>query len=423
MAAEIIDWLNLALRFGHVLAAIMWVGSSIFFMWLDFHLEKPKSDEDSDDGKVEGRLWMIHGGGVFHTEKRLLQPDEIPKTLHWFKWEAYSTWLTGFFLLATIHYLNGGVALPASGGVLSPATAIVASLVTLAGGWLTYDLFWRTGWARRNPLIASMISFAALIVIAFFLCRDFNGRAAFLHVGAMLGTMMAGNVFFHIIPNQRKVMAALRAGEEHDVELSKHAKLRSTHNNYMTFPVIFLMISFHYPRTYAGPYAWLVLATIVTGLATIRHFLNIRASFPNWKIAAVIAGLATIIVTTILTRLPAPTTSKAGSATPTQQGNDVDNSPSDLLAKGAAAFQTRACASCHVAIAPANAPLLSGIYGTEREFVDGSSQIADDDYLRESILNSNAKITKGYLPNLMPPFEGVLPADEVDALIAYIKSL
>jgi len=402
MAAEITDWLNLVFRFAHVLAAIMWVGSSIFFMWLDFHLEKPEAGEEDE---VEGRLWMIHGGGIFHAEKRLLSPDQIPKNLHWFKWEAYSTWLTGFFLLATIHYLNGGVSLPGSSGI-SGGAAVLYSLGMITGGWMVYDLMWRTKWFRHNSLAGSAISFGVLILAAIALCDLFNGRAAYLHVGAILGTLMAGNVFFHIIPNQRVVMKALEAGKEHDIELSKHAKLRSTHNNYMTFPVIFLMISFHYPKTYGSEHSWAVLAAMIIGLATIRHFMNIRGRFKNWLPAAIGTFFAMAVIVGLLTRPPVKASAELSAE----------------AKAGRSLFTSLACATCHVAQAPTLAPRLEGVFGTPQKLADGTEVIADEAYLKESILQPHAKILHGYQP-VMTPYQGAINDQQLDQLVAYLKAL
>ena len=388
MSLEIIEWLHLVLRFVHVLAAIMWIGSSIFFMWLDSHLTPPENEEENDT--VSGELWMIHGGGIFHSRKRIMKPGELPDHLHWFKWEAYTTWLSGFSLLILVYFLQSG-------------RATLIGLTAIVGGWLFYDLFWRTPLGKRR-ILGAVICFAMFVLASWLLCQMLSGKAAFLYTGAMLGTMMAGNVFIHIIPNQKRMFAALEKGKPHDTKLGEHAKLRSTHNNYMTFPVLFLMLSSHFPQMWSNDKAWIILTVMVLALATIKHWMNVRQNFRLWLWASVITFLIAAVVVSILK---------------TPQKLEAGASPA---ARGEAIFTLRGCVACHQAGPIQQGPSLVGIFGVPQPLTDGSSVMADEAYLRESILEPHKKIVKGYMP-IMPPYKDVISDEEVDLLIAYIKDL
>src|SRR4051812_12849352 len=269
MGFDLAEWLNLALRWLHLTAGIAWIGSSFYFVWLDNHL-KPA------EGGASGELWSVHGGGFYHNQKYQVAPSAMPEHLHWFKWEAYFTWISGFSLLVLIYYVGAQSFLidPAK-AALSPAAAIAISLAAQALGWLVYDGLCRSP-LRASNLVLGIWWFIILLFAAVVLDSLFNSRAAYLHVGAMIGTVMVANVFFVIIPNQRKVVAELIAGRTPDPALGAAAKLRSLHNNYMTLPVLFIMISHHYPMTYGAERPWLVLALLgLTGVA-VRHVFNLR---------------------------------------------------------------------------------------------------------------------------------------------------
>lgn len=270
----ILDWLNLLLRWGHLITGIAWIGASFYFIWLDNSLEEPS--EDNKQKGVGGQLNSIHGGGFYEVAKYKLAPPEMPKTLHWFKWEAYSTWLTGFLLLTLMYYIGAEAYLidPAKYAI-KPWQGILLSLVTLGSGWVIYDVLCKSPLARNVWLLAGVL----LLLIGFAawgLGNIFSDRAAYLHVGALIGTCMAANVFFVIIPGQKALVAAVAAGQAPDAKYAKASKLRSIHNNYLTLPVLFLMISNHYPMTYGHPYAWAVLLAIVLIGAWARHFFNLR---------------------------------------------------------------------------------------------------------------------------------------------------
>ena len=288
------EWLNLALRWLHLTAGIAWIGSSFYFVWLDNHLKPPVH------GEASGELWSVHGGGFYHNQKYQVAPAAMPDELHWFKWEAYFTWLSGFSLLVLVYYVGAGSVLvdPAKAALTAP-DAIALGLGALLAGWLVYDGLCRSRLGADNRVLGALW-FAFLLAAAFCLNTMFNARGAYLHIGAMIGSVMVGNVFFVIIPNQRKVVAALVAGEEPDPALGKAAKQRSLHNNYMTLPVLFIMISHHYPMTYGAQRPWLVLALLgLTGVA-VRHVFNLRHRAADTRAAmALAAGLALASVTSV----------------------------------------------------------------------------------------------------------------------------
>ena len=270
MTIDLTEWLNLAIRWLHLTAGIAWIGSSFYFVWLDNHLAPPES------GEASGELWSVHGGGFYHNQKYQVAPSQMPDRLHWFKWEAYFTWISGFSLLVLIYYVGAqNFLIDPAKAALSPAQAIAIGLAALTVGWLVYDLLCRSPLGANNRVLG-VAWFAFLLLAAMMLDSVFNARAAYMHVGAMMGTAMVANVFFVIIPNQRKVVADLVAGRTPDPALGKAAKQRSLHNNYMTLPVLFVMISNHYPMTYGAERPWLVLALLgLTGVA-VRHVFNLR---------------------------------------------------------------------------------------------------------------------------------------------------
>ena len=286
------EWLNLAIRWFHLTAGIAWIGSSFYFVWLDNHLVPPKS------GEASGEVWSVHGGGFYHKQKYQVAPSQMPEDLHWFKWEAYTTWVTGFLLLALVYWVGAASFLidPAK-AALTPLQASGIGAAVLVGGWLVYDGLCRSPLGRDDRPLGEAW-FAVLVAAAFGLDQVFSARGAYLHVGAMIGTAMVGNVFFVIIPNQRKVVAALVKGEVPDPALGKAAKSRSLHNNYMTLPVLFVMISHHYAMTFGAARPCLVLALLgLTGVA-VRHVFNLRhRGQPTAKAMAVAAVLALVSVT------------------------------------------------------------------------------------------------------------------------------
>jgi uncharacterized membrane protein len=299
METVILDWLNLVVRWTHVIAGIAWIGSSFFFMWLDAHLETAAPGKES----VEGELWMVHSGGFYEVNKILVAPTEIPRSLHWFKWEAYFTGITGVLLLAIVYYLGAEAFLiDVDIADLSRLEAVGIGVGTLVVGWFAYDALFASRFGRENTVVANTISVIVLCLIAIGLSQVFTGRAAYVHVGALIGIVMVINVFARIIPSQRNLIAARNAGEEPDPYLGKRAKQRSVHNNYLTLPVLFIMISSHYPMTFGHPQGWILLIAISLSGALVRHWFNLRnASTPSlWPIPAavvvflVVAGWASL---------------------------------------------------------------------------------------------------------------------------------
>ncbi|MDJ0653966.1 MAG: urate hydroxylase PuuD [Xanthomonadales bacterium] len=288
--AYLLDWLSLLLRWSHFVVGIAWIGSSFYFIWLDARLHRPPVDPE-DDG-VDGDLWSVHGGGFYHAQKYQVAPPRLPETLHWFKWEAYSTWLTGFALLVVTYYLNAGLYLvDPEINPMSPGAAVSWSLLLLLAGWLAYDLL------CRSPLGDAGIAAVGLLLLAglaFGLSQLFSGRGAFMQMGAMLGTIMAANVLMVIIPGQRKMVDALSRGETPDPGPGLRGKQRSVHNNYLTLPVLFVMLSSHYPMTYTHRWNWLVLLLLFLAGALVRHFFNLRnsgRSRPGLLLAALLVVL------------------------------------------------------------------------------------------------------------------------------------
>lgn len=263
------EWLNLVVRWIHVIVGIAWIGSSFFFMWLDAHLEPiPEKKE------IKGELWMVHGGGFYHAVKYNLVPGGLPPNLHWFYWEASWTWITGIFLLGIVYYLGTGMLVDPRVADISHGAGVAIGVGALVGGFIVYDLFFRSRLGRKP--IGSALFFVAMVGFAYGLSQFLSGRAAYIHVGAMMGTMMAANVWVHIIPGQRQLVRSFESGEKPDPELAHIAKLRSTHNTYLTLPVLFIMISNHFPMTYEHPWRWAVLAVLSVVGAGVRVWFVMR---------------------------------------------------------------------------------------------------------------------------------------------------
>ncbi|MCR5879468.1 urate hydroxylase PuuD [Phenylobacterium sp. J367] len=265
-------WANLGIRWLHLIAGIAWIGSSFYFMWLDSHLKPPAEKRDG----VSGELWAVHSGGFYHKRKFMVAPPEMPEELHWFKWEAYTTWISGALLLSLIYYLGAGLNLvDASKVALEPWQAVLIGVGFLAGGWIVYDLMCRSK-LGQNLRLFGVVWFLTLTAATWALTRIFADLGAFMHVGGMMGTIMAANVFLVIIPNQKKMVAQMLAGETPDASLGKKSKQRSVHNNYMTLPVLLIMISNHYPMLFASHLNWLWLAALGLVGWAIRHYFNLK---------------------------------------------------------------------------------------------------------------------------------------------------
>jgi len=261
MTGYIVEWLNLLGRWVHVITGIAWIGASFYFVWLDNHLHAPKLAKDREKG-VAGELWAVHGGGFYNAQKYQVAPEKLPETLHWFKWEAYSTWLSGMFMLVLMYWYSAELYLiDPSVMVLAKPVAIMIGFATLLVGWKGYDAICRAKWAEDERLLALVI-FILTSLVAFLLCKVFSGRGAYIHYGAMLGTIMVANVYYIIIPGQKDLVKAKEEGREPDPIHGIRGKQRSVHNTYFTLPVLFTMISNHYAMTYAHRYNWLILIAI-----------------------------------------------------------------------------------------------------------------------------------------------------------------
>jgi uncharacterized membrane protein len=311
METVILDWLNLVVRWTHVITGIAWIGSSFFFMWLDAHLEEAAPGKDG----VEGELWMVHSGGFYEVNKFEVVPTAIPRTLHWFKWEAGFTGITGVLLLAIVYYLGAEAFLiDADVADLSRLEAVAIGVGVLVVGWFAYDGLYASRFGQENTLVANTISVVVLCLIAIGLSQLFTGRAAYVHVGALVGIVMVVNVFVRIIPAQRNLIAARNAGDEPDPTLGKRAKERSIHNNYLTLPVLFIMLSSHYPMTFGNPQGWVLLIAISFSGALVRHWFNLRnaSTLALWPIPAAVVVFVAVAAWASLPTLQAERAAGSG---------------------------------------------------------------------------------------------------------------
>ncbi|MGM9490921.1 urate hydroxylase PuuD [Ideonella sp. YS5] len=315
MEGYLLDWANLLLRWAHVITAIAWVGSSFYFVFLDASLTRPTDPELLGKG-VDGELWAVHGGGFYNPQKYLLAPKALPPHLHWFYWESYSTWLTGFGLFTVLYLFNAGTFLvDKSVHDWAPATAVGVALGFLAAFWLVYDGLCRAfGQRPGGDRIVAAGSLLLVVLTAWLACRWFAGRAAFLLTGAAIATAMSANVFFWIIPGQRKVVAQMRAGLPVEAVHGQRGKQRSVHNTYFTLPVLVAMLSNHYGWLTQGAHNWLVLVVLMAAGALVRHFFVARHAArrlgrrPPWAAAA--AGCV-LLLALVVGLAPAPPAASA----------------------------------------------------------------------------------------------------------------
>ena len=288
------EWLNLVIRFAHLITGIAWVGASFYFVWLDNHLETPPQ-EKADKG-IGGDLWAIHGGGFYEVAKYKLAPPKMPATLHWFKWEAYTTWITGFLLLSLMFYVGAeSYLIDKRVADLTQWQAIGLGLGSIVVGVGIYELLVRTK-LRNHGIILGLILFVVATALSYGLTQIFSARGAYMHMGAIIGTIMAGNVFFGIMPSQRALVKAVEEGKAPDPVYGLNAKVRSTHNTYTTLPIIFIMISNHYPMTFNHSANWLVLMAIVLITAAVRQYFVLRHFGKQKPLILVASVVATIVL-------------------------------------------------------------------------------------------------------------------------------
>ena len=339
-----LDWANLLLRWAHVITAIAWVGSSFYFVWLDNTLTRPTDPALQGKG-VGGELWAVHGGGFYNPQKYLGAPPTVPSNLHWFYWESYSTWLTGFALFTVLYLFNAGTFLiDKTVHNWGPVAAIHTALAFLAGFWLIYDVICRTlGKGPKGEARVGAAVFAVVVFASWLACQLFAGRAAFLLVGAMIATAMSANVFFWIIPGQRKVVAAIQAGEPVDPVHGQRGKQRSVHNTYFTLPVLFAMLSNHAGWAHSHPHNWLVLVLVMLAGALIRQFFVARhktelaGARAPWGWAA--AGVALLLGVAVW-MAPAPLPLQP------QRPQPVAETPEQTFARVQTVVEQR-CVLCH----------------------------------------------------------------------------
>jgi uncharacterized membrane protein len=358
------DWLELGLRWLHVIAGIVWIGTSFYFVALDNHLGRPRVAEPD----VAGESWEIHGGGFYRISKYTVAPEELPEPLHWFKWEAYTTWLSGFGLLVVLYYWNADTYLiDPSVADIPVAAAIAVSLIGLAAAWVIYDLACK---AFESDVVLGLILLGMVVGSAYAAGQIFSGRAAYLQVGAMLGTIMAANVLFNIIPAHWELIRAKEAGRAPDPAPALEAKRRSVHNNYLTLPVVFTMISVHFAFTYEDEHAWMVLVVLVLIGAWIRQFFNLRHAGRNvwWIPATALLGAVALAVAI---------RPDEGGGTPARDVSDAE----------ATAIVQQRCAPCH-----SQNPTQEGYEAAPAGVVlDTRQQIADQaDAIREQAVRTEA---------------------------------
>ena len=304
------EWLNLSVRWVHMITGVAWIGASFYFVWLENNLNRA----NPRDG-LSGDLWAIHGGGIYHLEKYKLAPPKMPENLHWFKWEAYFTWMSGIALLCLVFYWNPTLYLLAPGSTLSggEGIAIAIGVGSLIAGWFIYDFLCDSPLGKR-PGLLGLVLFVLIIAACYGFSQVFSGRGAYLHTGAIIGTIMVGNVFRIIMPAQRALVAAIEQNKTPDPTLPAKGLLRSRHNNYFTLPVLFIMISNHFPSTYGSQYNWLILAGIAVAAVLVRHYFNTRHDSAKYAWTLPVGALAMICLAYVTGPKPMPTAPEQAAA-------------------------------------------------------------------------------------------------------------
>lgn len=384
----LLDWLNLLLRWAHLIVGIAWIGTSFFFIWLDLALRRRENQPHG----VLGGAWLVHGGGFYDVAKYTVAPKDLPPELHWFKWEAYLTWATGLALLVVLYYVQASLYLldPARAAI-TPWQGAAIGLFSLLAGWFVYDALVRTLGGR--PVLLGGLLFAVLVAAAWGYAQLFSGRGALIHVGALAGTWMAANVFAVIIPNQKKIVASLLAGQAPDPALGRAGKVRSVHNTYLTLPVLLLMISNHAPMLTGHSQLWLVVALVVVLGGALRHVLSrFEAGEPvrayAWAMPVAVAGLAGLVVATAPARV------------------DLAALPADA--------EVLAIAQAHCAVCHADRPRFPGFSAAPKDF--RAETLAQ---LRAQAARAEAQVAGGVMP---PGNVTGMPAEQRAALSAWLAA-
>ena len=345
MEAHLLEWLNLSVRWVHMITGVAWIGASFYFVWLENNLNRA----NPRDG-LSGDLWAIHGGGIYHLEKYKLAPPKMPDNLHWFKWEAYFTWMSGIALLCVVFYWNPTLYLLAPGSTLSGPEGVAIGIGSLIAGWFIYDLLCDSALGKRPALLGGVL-FVLIIAACYGFSQIFSGRGAYLHTGAIMGTIMVGNVFRIIMPAQRQLVAAIEKNVTPDPLLPAKGLLRSRHNNYFTLPVLFIMISNHFPSTYGSQYNWLILAALGALSVLVRHYFNTRHDSNRfaWALPAAAVGMICLAFVLSPNRQPvpqnlAPTTPEQASVGEQQEGTATHSA----FNKVSSVIEER-CTVCHSA--------------------------------------------------------------------------
>jgi uncharacterized membrane protein len=391
-AGFVTDWLNLLLRWAHMIVGIAWVGASFYFIWLDNHLHAPLDPADAAKG-IGGELWAVHGGGFYTAKKFKVAPETLPPELHWFMWEAYTTLITGFLLLCLVYYHGAQVALiDPSVMALSQGEAVAIGLAFLVGGWLFYDFLCRSAFGEDDLVLGGLL-FLYCIAAAWALCHIFSGRGAYLHFGAMLGVIMALNVYYVIIPGQRELVKAKQEGRTPDPKHGLMGRQRSVHNTYFTLPVLFTMISNHYAGLYGHPWNWVLLLMISLAGALVRvWFVQRHKGNPNPLVLA--AGLV-MLALTALAALPRPDPDLGG--------------PPVSFAEVQPIIQAR-CVPCH-----ATRPTQQGFAAPPKGVI---FETADEIHARAAMINTQVVVSK-----VMPPGNLTnITDDERHAIARWFKS-
>jgi uncharacterized membrane protein len=332
------EWLNLLVRWFHITAGIAWIGASFYFNWLENNLVRTGKQKEG----ISGYLWAIHGGGIYRLEKYKSAPKVMPETLHWFKWEAYTTWLTGMALLFVQYYMNASIYLiDPQVMALEAWQAVAIGIMVIIATWLIYNTLCEM--LAHNPQLLVAIGFVLMSLAAYGLAQVFSGRGAFIHVGAMIGTMMVGNVAHVIMPSQRALLAAVEKGEDVDPKYGAKALLRSRHNNYLTLPILFIMISNHYPSTFSDTHNWVILLGLVVISMAIRHHFNIQHQ-PEKSAWILPVGVVALLSLAFITK-PAAYVAPVNANAAVEQSVDAAFALNNQV-KG---IVEQRCASCHAA--------------------------------------------------------------------------